>query len=60
MTLIIDIHALQTVPPSLINRDDTGLQRPQYLAVFPGSASRRKHGNAQSAIFLRMHPVRNQ
>lgn len=24
MSYIVDIHALQTVPPSLINRDDTG------------------------------------
>lgn len=33
MTLIIDIHALQTVPPSLINRDDTGAPK---TAVFGG------------------------
>lgn len=33
MSLIIDIHALQTVPPSLINRDDTGAPK---TAVFGG------------------------
>lgn len=33
MTLIIDIHALQTVPPSLINRDDTGAPK---SAIFGG------------------------
>ncbi|GAB3079039.1 type I-E CRISPR-associated protein Cas7/Cse4/CasC [Corynebacterium aquatimens] len=33
MSLVIDIHALQTVPPSLINRDDTGAPK---SAVFGG------------------------
>lgn len=33
MSLIIDIHALQTLPPSLINRDDTGAPK---SAVFGG------------------------
>ncbi|MDU7193013.1 type I-E CRISPR-associated protein Cas7/Cse4/CasC [Lawsonella clevelandensis] len=33
MTLIVDIHALHTVPPSLINRDDTGAPK---TAVFGG------------------------
>lgn len=33
MTLFIDIHALQTLPPSLINRDDTGAPK---TAVFGG------------------------
>lgn len=33
MTLIIDIHALHTVPPSLINRDDTGAPK---SAIFGG------------------------
>lgn len=33
MSLIIDIHALQTIPPSLINRDDTGAPK---TAVFGG------------------------
>lgn len=33
MSLIIDIHALQTVPPSLINRDDTGAPK---SAIFGG------------------------
>lgn len=33
MTLVVDIHALQTVPPSLINRDDTGAPK---SAIFGG------------------------
>ncbi|MDY5935494.1 MAG: type I-E CRISPR-associated protein Cas7/Cse4/CasC [Collinsella sp.] len=33
MTLVIDVHALQTVPPSLINRDDTGAPK---SAIFGG------------------------
>lgn len=33
MSLVIDVHALQTLPPSLINRDDTGAPK---SAVFGG------------------------
>lgn len=33
MSLIIDIHALHTLPPSLINRDDTGAPK---SAVYGG------------------------
>lgn len=33
MSLVIDIHALQTLPPSLINRDDTGAPK---SAIFGG------------------------
>ncbi|SDL96544.1 CRISPR system Cascade subunit CasC [Corynebacterium mycetoides] len=33
MSLIIDVHALQTIPPSLINRDDTGAPK---SAIFGG------------------------
>lgn len=33
MSLTIDIHALQTLPPSLINRDDTGAPK---TAIFGG------------------------
>ncbi|UWE72169.1 type I-E CRISPR-associated protein Cas7/Cse4/CasC [Corynebacterium diphtheriae bv. mitis] len=33
MTLVVDIHALQTVPPSLINRDDMGAPK---TAIFGG------------------------
>lgn len=33
MSLIVDIHALQTIPPSLINRDDTGAPK---TAIFGG------------------------
>lgn len=43
MTLIIDIHALQTVPPSLINRDDTGAPK---TAVFGGVPRQRVSSQA--------------
>lgn len=33
MSLVIDIHALQTLPPSLINRDDTGAPK---TAIYGG------------------------
>ncbi|VEI13471.1 type I-E CRISPR-associated protein Cas7/Cse4/CasC [Trueperella bialowiezensis] len=33
MTLVVDIHALHTIPPSLINRDDTGAPK---SAIFGG------------------------
>lgn len=33
MSIVVDIHALQTVPPSLINRDDTGAPK---SAIFGG------------------------
>lgn len=38
MSLIVDIHALQTIPPSLINRDDTGAPK---SAVFGGTPRQR-------------------
>ncbi|PFG27592.1 CRISPR-associated protein [Corynebacterium renale] len=38
MSLVIDIHALQTLPPSLINRDDTGAPK---SAVFGGVSRQR-------------------
>lgn len=38
MSLIVDTHALQTIPPSLINRDDTGAPK---SAVFGGTPRQR-------------------
>ncbi|MDK4229014.1 type I-E CRISPR-associated protein Cas7/Cse4/CasC [Corynebacterium pseudodiphtheriticum] len=38
MSLIVDIHGLQTIPPSLINRDDTGAPK---SAVFGGTPRQR-------------------
>lgn len=35
MSLVIDIHALQTVPPSLINRDDTGAPKSVIFGGVP-------------------------
>lgn len=35
MSLIIDIHALQTLPPSLINRDDTGAPKSAIYGGVP-------------------------
>ncbi|WP_406713892.1 type I-E CRISPR-associated protein Cas7/Cse4/CasC [Trueperella pyogenes] len=43
MTLVIDIHALQTVPPSLINRDDTGAPK---SAIFGGVPRQRVSSQA--------------
>ena len=43
MTLIIDIHALQTVPPSLINRDEIGAPK---TAVFGGVPRQRVSSQA--------------
>ena len=43
MTLIIDIHALQTVPPSLINRDENGAPK---TAVFGGVPRQRVSSQA--------------
>lgn len=43
MTLIVDIHALHTVPPSNINRDDTGAPK---SAVFGGVPRQRVSSQA--------------
>lgn len=43
MTLVVDFHALQTVPPSLINRDDTGAPK---SAVFGGVPRQRVSSQA--------------
>ena len=43
MSLVIDIHALQTLPPSLINRDDTGAPK---SAVFGGVPRQRVSSQA--------------
>lgn len=43
MTLTIDIHALQTLPPSLINRDDTGAPK---SAVYGGVPRQRVSSQA--------------
>lgn len=43
MTTIIDIHALQTVPPSLINRDEVGAPK---TAVFGGVPRQRVSSQA--------------
>ena len=34
MSIYVDFHVLQTVPPSCVNRDDTGRTTP---AVYAGS-----------------------
>lgn len=43
MTLVVDIHALQSVPPSLINRDDTGAPK---SAIFGGVPRQRVSSQA--------------
>ena len=35
MTTYIDVHAIQTVPPSLVNRDDTGAPKTATFGGFP-------------------------
>ena len=35
MTTYIDVHALQTIPPSLVNRDDTGAPKTAIFGGFP-------------------------
>ncbi len=41
--LYVDFHVLQTVPPSCVNRDDTGSPRPLSMAgpSVPGCPRRR-------------------
>lgn len=55
MSLIIDIHALQTIPPSLINRDDTGAPK---TAVFGGVP--RQRVSSQSWKRAIRHYFKNQ
>ena len=38
MTTFIDIHALQTIPPSNINRDDTGSPKSAFFWWYSASA----------------------
>lgn len=33
MSIYVDIHVLQTVPPSCVNRDDTVALRQPFMAV---------------------------
>ena len=43
MSLIVDVHILQTLPPSLINRDDTGAPK---SAIFGGVPRQRVSSQA--------------
>ena len=43
MSITIDFHALQTLPPSLINRDDTGAPK---TAIFGGAPRQRVSSQA--------------
>lgn len=52
MTLIIDIHALQTVPPSLINRDDTGSPK---SAIYGGTPRQRVSSQAWKRAIRRYY-----
>ena len=53
MTTFIDIHALQTIPPSNINRDDTGQARSLLsLVVFSVSAFPARLGSLLFAAIL--------
>ena len=50
MTTFIDIHALQTLPPSNINRDDTGSPK---SAFFGGVQRQRVSSQARKAVIRR-------
>ena len=42
--LYVDLHVVQTVPPSCINRDDTVLKQ-QYMVVLQEPEFLPRHGN---------------
>lgn len=50
MSLVIDIHALQTFPPSLINRDDTGAPK---TAIYGGVPRQRISSQAAKRAMRR-------
>lgn len=52
MTLTIDVHALQTVPPSLINRDDTGSPK---SAIYGGTPRQRVSSQAWKRAIRRYY-----
>ena len=45
MSIYVDFHVLQTVPPSCVNRDDTGTPRPLSTAVPSEREFRRRRGS---------------
>ena len=54
MSLTIDIHALQSLPPSLINRDDTGAPK---SAIFGGVPRQRVSFASTSKQPFRTSPL---
>ena len=50
MTTFVDIHALQTLPPSNINRDDTGSPK---SAFFGGVQRQRVSSQAWKSVIRR-------
>lgn len=51
--LYVDFHILQTVPPSCINRDDTGSPKRQCTAVCSAPGCPHRHGSMPCAQPLR-------
>ena len=49
MSIYVDFHVLQTVPPSCVNRDDTGSPK---TAVYGGSVRARVSSQAVSYTHL--------
>ena len=50
MSFFVDIHALQTLPPSNINRDDTGSPK---SAIFGGVSRQRVSSQAWKSVIRR-------
>ena len=42
--LFMDIHVLQTIPPSCVNRDDTGSPKLLFMVVLLEHVYHHKHG----------------
>lgn len=45
--LYIDLHVLQTVPPSCLNRDDTEAPKPLFMVALPGPECPLNPGNGR-------------
>lgn len=45
--MYVDLHVLQTVPPSCVNRDDTGSPKRPYMVAWYVHEYLARHGNAQ-------------
>ena len=57
MSIYVDIHVLQTVPPSCVNRDDTGSPK---TAVYGGTRRARVSSQAWKAVQDLLYDVKVQ